>query len=71
MKIHCFSCGRDTETDEVKQFSEKSILRCKRCHSLNFKPLGESIPLPVQAQEIKNDMDMGSGSDNLSRVTAV
>ena len=48
MKIHCFSCGHDTETEEVKQPTEKPILRCAKCRSLNFRKWEEpkEIPLP-------------------------
>ena len=50
-KIHCYSCGRDTETSEVRQFSEKSILRCKDCLSINFKVL-EDVDSPTAKQSV-------------------
>lgn len=54
-KIHCFSCGRDTETNEVRQPTEKPIRRCGNCRSLFFKVLEEDSPSPKSEVVQKED----------------
>ena len=34
---HCFSCGQDCSASPAVQKTGSPILRCGKCHSLNFR----------------------------------